>query len=214
MTRIQTRISHVRPTPSIHQRGTLLRLGYCGVLRAGATPAMLWRNRVLVTRSEATVDGSCSDDSESEEERAGGGPGPSRRRAGAGGPGADPCRRRLSGVLAEHSLIGWRQRHSVCERTLHVYSTYGPLRPFRSDLSGVYRYDRAEVISTLLISIRFQRCRCITDSKGGIKGSATSVVASSLTNVCCCFNSVSGLDRLFIRQLRPQDNIHPCHSLA
>ena len=86
MTRIQTRISHVRPTASIHQRGTLLRLCCCGVLRAGRR-AMLWRNRVLVTRSEATVDGSCSDDSEFEEERAGGGPGPSRRRAGAGGPG-------------------------------------------------------------------------------------------------------------------------------
>ena len=109
MTRILTRISHVNPTASIHQRGTLLRLCYCGVLRAGAPPAMLWRTRVLVTRSEATVgemDGSCSDDSEFEEERACGGPGPSRRRAGAGGPGADPGRRRLSGVLAEHSLIG------------------------------------------------------------------------------------------------------------
>jgi hypothetical protein len=41
MTRIQTRISHVHKTASIHQRGTLLRLCYCGVLRAGAPPAML-----------------------------------------------------------------------------------------------------------------------------------------------------------------------------
>jgi hypothetical protein len=57
MTRIQTRISHVHPTAaSIHQRGTLLRLGYCGVLRAGAQPAMLWRTRVPVTWSEATVE--------------------------------------------------------------------------------------------------------------------------------------------------------------
>ena len=56
MTRIQTRISHVHPTASIHQRGTLLRLCYCGVLRAGAQPAMLWRTRVPVTRSEATVE--------------------------------------------------------------------------------------------------------------------------------------------------------------
>ncbi len=58
MTRIQTRISHVHQTASIHQRGTLLRLCYCGVLRAGATvtPAMLWRTRVPVTRSEATVE--------------------------------------------------------------------------------------------------------------------------------------------------------------
>ncbi len=56
MTQIQTRISHVHPTASIHQRGTLLRLCYCGILRAGAPPAMLWRTRVLVTRSEATVE--------------------------------------------------------------------------------------------------------------------------------------------------------------
>ncbi len=46
MTRIQTRISRVHPTASIHQRGTQLRLCYCGVLRAGVPPAMLWRTRV------------------------------------------------------------------------------------------------------------------------------------------------------------------------
>ncbi len=56
MTQIQTRILHVHATASIHQRGTLLLLCYCGVLRAGALPAMLWRTRVLVTRSEATVE--------------------------------------------------------------------------------------------------------------------------------------------------------------
>ena len=56
MTRIQTRISYVQPTASIHQRGTLLLLCYGGVLRAGALPAMLWRTRVPVTRSEATVE--------------------------------------------------------------------------------------------------------------------------------------------------------------
>ncbi len=56
MTRIKTRIPHVQPTASIHQRGMLLRLCYCRVLRAGASPAMLWRTRVLVTRSEATVE--------------------------------------------------------------------------------------------------------------------------------------------------------------
>jgi hypothetical protein len=56
MTRIQTRISHIHPTASIHRRGTLLRLGYSEVLRAGPPPAMLWRIRVLVTRSEATVE--------------------------------------------------------------------------------------------------------------------------------------------------------------
>ena len=54
------------------------------------------------------MDRSCSDDSEIEEERAGGGPGPT-----GGGPGADPGRRRLSGVLAEHSLIGRRRRLGV-----------------------------------------------------------------------------------------------------
>ncbi len=82
MTRIQTRISHVHPTASIYQHGTLLRLGYCGVLHTSEQPAMLWRTRVPVTRTriEATqgaMDGSCSDDSEIEEEQAGGGLGPS-----------------------------------------------------------------------------------------------------------------------------------------
>ncbi len=56
MTRKQSRISHVHPTASIHQRRTLPRLCYCGVLRAGAPPAMLLRTRVPVTRSEATVE--------------------------------------------------------------------------------------------------------------------------------------------------------------
>ncbi len=77
MMRIQTRISHVHPTASIHQRGMLTLLCFCGVLRAGAPPAMLWRTRVPVTRSEATMDGSCLDDSEIEEQLACGGPGPS-----------------------------------------------------------------------------------------------------------------------------------------
>jgi hypothetical protein len=58
MTRIQTRISHVHPTASIHQRGTLLWLCDCGVLCAGAPPAMLWCTLVLVpvSRSEVTVE--------------------------------------------------------------------------------------------------------------------------------------------------------------
>ncbi len=51
-----TRFSHVHPTANIYQCGTLLQLGYCGVLRAGVLPAMLWRTRVPVTRSEATVE--------------------------------------------------------------------------------------------------------------------------------------------------------------
>jgi hypothetical protein len=44
-----------RPSDGKHP-SALLRLGYCGVLRAGAPPAMLWRTRVPVTRSEATVE--------------------------------------------------------------------------------------------------------------------------------------------------------------
>jgi hypothetical protein len=106
MTRIQTRISHVHPTASIHQRGTLLRLCYCGVLRAGAPPAMLWRARVLVTRSEVPVE-RWMGAARTTRERGGAGrqrTGPSRRRAGAGGQGADLGRRRLSGMLVEHLL--------------------------------------------------------------------------------------------------------------
>ncbi len=45
------------------------------------------------------------DDLRIKEELAGGGQGPAGWRTGARGPGADPGRRRLSGVLAEHSLI-------------------------------------------------------------------------------------------------------------
>ncbi len=102
------------------------------------------------------MDGSCSDDSEIEEERAAGG-----RRAGAGGPGADPGRRRLCGMLAEHSLIGWRRRHSACERTLHVWSTYahGPLRPPGSGI------DSFQVNRAMPLNCRFNQ---------RIKGSATS----------------------------------------
>ncbi len=71
------------------------------------------------------MDGSCSDDSEFEEEQAGGGPGPIRRRAGAGGPGADPGRRRLSGMLTDGG----------CECTLHVHA-YVPLRPRGSGIDS------------------------------------------------------------------------------
>ena len=41
--------------PSISAERSILRLCYCPV-RAGAPPAMSWRTRVLVTRSEATVE--------------------------------------------------------------------------------------------------------------------------------------------------------------
>jgi hypothetical protein len=43
------------PSARIATQGSL-RLCYCGVLRAGAPPAMLWRTRVPVTRSEATME--------------------------------------------------------------------------------------------------------------------------------------------------------------
>ncbi len=90
------------------QRGTLRRLCYCGVLRSGAPPAMLWRTRVLVTLSEVTVE-RWMGAARTTRDRGGARmrrTGPNRRRAGAGGPGADSGRRRLSGMLAEHSLIG------------------------------------------------------------------------------------------------------------
>jgi hypothetical protein len=92
MPRIQTRISHVHPTASIHQRGPLLRLCYCGVLRAG---------HVVVHRG--AMDGSCSDDSEIEEERAGGGPGPT----GGGPEQEDRGRIRADDVYPER----WRSIH-------------------------------------------------------------------------------------------------------
>ena len=68
------------------------------------------------------------------------------------------------------------------------------------------RYDSAEVELLIFRTIGFQRCHRIADSKGGIKGSATSVVASSF-ELNQCFTSVSGLNRLFIRQLRQQSDI-------
>ncbi len=54
--RIQTRILHVHPAANIHHRGTLLRVCYSGVQRVGPPPTTSWRTRVLVTRSEATVE--------------------------------------------------------------------------------------------------------------------------------------------------------------
>jgi hypothetical protein len=69
----------------MHMDPELLRLCYCRVLRAGAPPAMLWRTRVLVTRSEATVErwmGAARTTRRSSRRRSG----PNRQRAGAGGP--------------------------------------------------------------------------------------------------------------------------------
>ncbi len=73
------------------------------MLRVGAPLAMLWRTRVLVTRSEATVgamDGSCSG---IEEERAGGGAGPT----GGGPEQEDRGRIRADDVYPEC----WRSIH-------------------------------------------------------------------------------------------------------
>ena len=106
MTRIQTRISHVHPTASIHQRGTLLRLCYCGVLRAGALPAMLWRTRVLVTRSEATVEQWMGAVRTTRSSRRSG-PAEDRAQAGGGPEQEDRGRIRADDVYPE----GWRSTH-------------------------------------------------------------------------------------------------------
>jgi hypothetical protein len=71
-------------------RGTLLRLGNCGVLPAGAPPAMLWpgRTRVPVTRSEATRSGPAEDraqQAEGRSRRIGDGSGPATSVPNAGG---------------------------------------------------------------------------------------------------------------------------------
>jgi hypothetical protein len=125
MTRIQTRISHVHPTASIHQRGTLLRLCYCGVLRAGAPPAMLcW---VPVIRSEVTVErwmGAARTTRRSKrsgpvEERAQRAEGRSRRIGGGSGP--------TTSIWS----AGGAFTNRMTAETLRVRPTYahGPLRP-------------------------------------------------------------------------------------
>ena len=106
MTRIQTRISHVHPTASIHQRDTLLQLCYCGVLRAGATPAMLWRTRVPVTRSEATVERWMEAARTTRRSRRSG-PAEDRAQAGGGPEQEDRGRIRADDVYPEY----WRSTH-------------------------------------------------------------------------------------------------------
>ena len=130
----------VHPTASIHQRGTLLRLRYCGALCAGAPPAMLWRARVPVTRSEATMErwmgimgaarstrrsrrsGPAEDRAQPAEDRSrrtGGGSGPTTSIRNAGGAFTNRMTAETLGVRAD----------IVC-----TYA-YGPLRPvtIRSD---------------------------------------------------------------------------------
>ncbi len=151
MARIQTRISHVDPTrtASIHpsQRGTLLRLCYCQVLRARSPPAMLWRTRVPVTRSEATVElwmraarttrrsrriGPAEERAQPAEgrSRTGGGSGPTTSIPNADGAFTDRMTAETLGVRADIACV------------IYIYA-HGPLRP-------------PEVVLTLFTSIRFQ----------------------------------------------------------
>ena len=141
MTRIQTRISHVHPTASTHQRGTLLRLCYCRVLRAGAPPAMLWRTQVPVTRSEATVERWVGAAWTTRRSRRSG-PAEDRARAGGGPEQEDRGRIRADDVYPEC----WRSTHLLddggdtprasghCMCDLHMH---------------MHPYDRAEVVLTL-----------------------------------------------------------------
>ncbi len=144
MTRIQTQISHVHPTASINQRGTILRLGYCGVLRAGAPPAMLWRTRVPVTRSEATVERWM-------------GAARTTRRSRRGGPAEDRAQpaegrsRRTGGGSGQTTSIrnvGGAFTNRMTAETLRV----------RADIAHMHmgHYDHPEVVLTLFRSIRFQ----------------------------------------------------------
>ena len=87
----------------------------------------------------------------------------------------------------------------------------------RADMIHMYdlhmcmcRCDRAEVVLTLFISKMGSKMPLNRKIRtAGIKGLATEVVASRFEPnlMCCCFTSVSGLDRLFSRQLRPQSDI-------
>ena len=141
MTRIQTRISHVQPTASIHQRGTLLRLCYCRVLRAGKTPAMLWRTRVPVTQSEATVErwmGAAratrsSRRSGPAEDRAQAGGGPEQEDGGGSGP--TTSIRSAGGAFTNRMTAeNTRRASGHCMCTLHMH---------------MGRYDHSEVVLTL-----------------------------------------------------------------
>jgi hypothetical protein len=150
MTRIQIRISHVHPTASIHRRSTILRLCYCGVLRAGAPPAMLWRTRVPVTRSESTVERWMGAARTTRSSRRSG-PAEDRAQAG-GGPeqedgGADPgtsIRNAGGAFTTRMTAENTRRASGHCMCTLHMH---------------MGRYDHPEVVWTLFRSIRFQRCR-------------------------------------------------------
>ena len=160
MTRIQTRILHVHPTAGIHQRGTLR---YCGVLRAGAPPAMVWRTRVLLTRSEATVE-RCMEAAQTTRRSRRSGPaeeGRSRRTGGGSGP--TTSIRSAGGAFTNRMTADTPRASGHCMRTLHMH---------------MGRYDHPEVVLTLFRSIfKVMPLNCRFNQR--IKGSATSVVASS-----------------------------------
>ena len=148
MTRIQTRISHVHLTASIHQRGTLLRLCYGGVIRAGAPPAMLGRTRVLVTRSEVTVErwmGAARTTRRSRrsgpaEDRARQAEGRSRRTGGGSGP--TTSIRNAGGAFTNRMMA----------ETLRVRADIACVDP-RMHMG---RYDHPEVVLTLFRSVESQ----------------------------------------------------------
>ena len=139
MTRIRTRISHVHPTAlaSIHQRGMLLRLCYCGVLRAGAPPAMLWRTRVLVTRSEATVERWMGAARTTRSSRRSG-PAEGRSRRTGCGSGPTTSIRNAGGAFTNRMTAeNTRRASGHCMCTLHMH---------------MGRYDHFEVLLTLFRS--------------------------------------------------------------
>ncbi len=131
-----------RPPDGNHP-SVLLRLCYCGVLRAGATPAMLWRTRFPMTRSEATMEQQMgaarttrrSRRSGPAEERAQPAEGRSRRAGGA------ECWRSTH-LSDDGGDTPCASGHCMCDLHMHMY-----------------RYDRAEGVLTLFRSIRLQRCR-------------------------------------------------------
>ena len=146
MARIQTRVSHVHPTAIIHQRDTLVQLCYCGVLRAGTPPAMLWRTRVPVTRSEATV-GRWIGAARTTRRSRRSGPTGDRAQAGGGLEQEDRARIRADNVYPE------------CWRSIHYSDGGGDTR--RHGASGhcmctlhmhIGRYDHPEVLLTLFRS--------------------------------------------------------------
>ncbi len=129
-----------RPPGGDHAATQQASPGVLGAQRAAGDRRRGTCTRVLVTRSEASrnqtmlLPGRLGDQRGAGRQRTG----PSRWRTGAGGPGVDPGRQLLSGVLTERSLIGWRQRHSAWERTLHVWPTHAhvPLQPRESDINS------------------------------------------------------------------------------